>query len=445
MLFAQSPKRDILDFFLSDSAAMPRVPWTTEFAAGASKTSLAPGRFLRDFLASKSDRVQRALVALRDARHDEPTMAAIRAVYCHSADTQRTNHDLVAGLLAAYIVARHNRLRDRQGQPRVEVPATLQQHHKARNPVAELMQSVGEVSLDAATRSLQLHNAHMSDDPYSIEFAAWYSDVLAEHGVVASDPTVKIAFLRTCIVALRGRAVGVLSYFRGAGLLLEPGDLARFIMEYSGPVGDGATQEASARMSPEEYVTWSWSTFRPEGVASLKRLLICRSNADAIGCLTAFNGFGGTKFSAKTVVHFICDADRRHRFLGLREDDYRGTGIGPNPRKLINLIEGRDFHACARGGEDEFYLLQMRKITGAVRALLPPGADYSFVRKYGTIRSCQFNACKLLICLQFVLTGKYGKHRRKTRVGLMDADAETSCSEDEGPGRRVRRRVKGPE
>jgi len=71
-------------------------------------------------------------------------------------------------------------------------------------------------------------------------------------------------------------------------------------------------------------VLWVWDTFRPGGEAVLEKLSLCRSSAEAIKLLSSFPGFGGTGFSAATVVHFLADADKKLKILGWKQDDPGG-------------------------------------------------------------------------------------------------------------------------
>ena len=103
----------------------------------------------------------------------------------------------------------------------------------------------------------------------------------------------------------------------------------------------------------------------------------------------------------------------------------------------------------------------LASIARAAREFLPAGAQGILRRKVGSIKCVQFSLCKLLICLQFVLTGKRGNHGRRQRVvdgdpshGISgttdsetDEDAHVSEEDDSherhaeaAPAKRLRRR-----
>jgi hypothetical protein len=150
----------------------------------------------------------------------------------------------------------------------------------------------------------------------------------------------KVSLLRTSLFALRGRAPALVDFLETFGLLDTPAKLAEFNVTYAGCLNDNGTVETSTDKTPEKYSLWVWATFRPEGRQKLEDTLRCTRVAAVIGILGdgTLKGFGGTLFSAKTVIHLLQDANKGVGFMKWHNDDYRLTGIGPNPRKLINLM-----------------------------------------------------------------------------------------------------------
>jgi len=152
---------------------------------------------------------------------------------------------------------------------------------------------------------------------------------------------------------------------------------------------------------------------------------------------------------ASTCTHILCDCDKNVKAFGLRNDDYLLTGVGPNPRNLINMIEGRPLHQNQYGGDDEFYLASLRKLAASVVPHIPTGSQGIWKKRLGNLRSVQFNACKLLIVFQYILTGLCGRHARKSKerpqvsLGLSDTEDEDEAAvlADLQQGVRKRRRA----
>ena len=71
---------------------------------------------------------------------------------------------------------------------------------------------------------------------------------------------------------------------------------------------------------------------------------------------------------------------------------------------------------------------KLKAITHATSKYLPAGSQSAWLRTLGSVRSVQFNLCKLIIVFQYILTGLVGRHGRvtKDRLGI-----ELSDSEDE--------------
>ena len=73
----------------------------------------------------------------------------------------------------------------------------------------------------------------------------------------------------------------------------------------------------------------------------------------------------------------------------------------------------------------------LAQIAKATREYLPAGAQEALRRKVGSLRRVQFNLCKLLICFQFLLSGKRGRHARRHRTSEGDADVIPDDSDEE--------------
>ena len=118
--------------------------------------------------------------------------------------------------------------------------------------------------------------------------------------------------------------------------------------------------------------------------------------------------------------------------LQFNNSDSLLTGVGPNPRKLINLIEGRPLHANQYAGDDALYLAGLKKLTEVARDNVPAGTNGSLKRSLSNMRTVQFNLCKLLICYQFVLAGVAGKHIRSPKGSATVDKGSASDADDEG-------------
>ena len=164
------------------------------------------------------------------------------------------------------------------------------------------------------------------------------------------------------------------------------------------------------------------------GIAMLEDTIRRRCTSAAIFNFKLLDGFGGTGFVAKGIVHTIIDADRDKHYFSLRADDFWHTGVGPNPRSLINIAYGRPASAHRYGGDDDFYMNAVRKVTDLLKQYIPSGAGGSFRRKYANVKVVQFNLCKLMIVLTYILTGKAGKHARRQS----GEDAADEVSDESG-------------
>ena len=400
---------------------MVQIHWTVSFANWAADSQLSGVRCVSAYLKDASEYVGAQIRRLQAVRFGSPSMAALRAIYLSQRDPA-TNLEVISCLLATYIIVRSNLLFERTGKKVVDVPSELCIYLERRNPVAELTNNIEEVSLRSACANLQLHNVLMSDDPYSIAFATLYRD-LAVDGVDA------VALMRTLLTVVRGRSVDVIGYFRAAGLITCHADLARFIAEFTGQLGDGSTTETRVIRSPEDYVHWVWQTFREDGSAKLTELVECSTTTQAIDALQALSGWGGSGFTAATAIHSLLDSDDEVGLLSWRRTDHSGTGVGPGPRAVIDCMIGR----CGPSGKaeaDAYYLEELNKISRRVAELVPAGRNDSFRRERANPRAVQFNLCKLLPCIQYILTGKTGQHARKEK-----ASGASSASGAPMPGR----------
>ena len=52
-----------------------------------------------------------------------------------------------------------------------------------------------------------------------------------------------------------------------------------------GELGDGSTSETSTSKLPEDYASWVWSTFRPDGQKLLEAICTCHKTSKAIDVL----------------------------------------------------------------------------------------------------------------------------------------------------------------
>ena len=154
-------------------------------------------------------------------------------------------------------------------------------------------------------------------------------------------------------------------------------------------------------------------------------MLKARSVAKAIEELRALPSLGGTGFAAKNIVHVLQDADANVKFFQWVNNDYRNTGVGPGTRRLVNLMSGLDLHVNQNGGNDEFYMEQLRAVTAVTKKYLPSSLQPSLSK----VRVVQFNMCKLMCCLRFVLRGRVGIHGRK-RAPTGDDDPKDDDTED---------------
>ena len=165
-----------------------------------------------------------------------------------------------------------------------------------------------------------------------------------------------------------GRSRDVLAYVKSHGLTWTSQWLHDFTMKFNGQFGDGVASETATYATPESYALFAWQLFRPDGESMLRDCIERKSSAAAIANLQhMLSGFGGTGFVAKGVVHTIMDVDVRRKYFQWRSDDYFYTGVGSNPRSLINLCCGRPLSENRYGGDDDFYLRALRQITNKVR------------------------------------------------------------------------------
>ena len=64
---------------------------------------------------------------------------------------------------------------------------------------------------------------------------------------------------------------------------------------------------------------------------------------------------------ATTVAHLLYDAAASF----FRWEGGGGTTkVGPNPRKVFNMIHSKPLHHCQYGGEDEFYEAALERMVG---------------------------------------------------------------------------------
>ena len=203
-------------------------------------------------------------------------------------------------------------------------------------------------------------------------------------------------------------------------------------MNFGGSLGDGSTTETSTTSGPEFATLFLWNTFRPAGEAILDKIIDCRSVATALRTLQGVSGFGGSGFVAATTLHTLVDCDKKVDLFGFRNDEHQHTAVGPTTRKLINLVEERPLRLHQYGGDDEFYLEKLRKITANVAAVLPPGSNGVLRRTLATLRVVQFNLCKLHSVWQYQLTGKVGNNgRAKKARPLLDLSESGEESEED--------------
>ena len=125
---------------------------------------------------------------------------------------------------------------------------------------------------------------------------------------------------------------------------------------------------------------------------------------------------GGKGYSAATTIHILLDCNRDIKAFGFRNDEYLSTAVGPNNRKLINLVTGRPLQDHQYGGDDKYYFAASSHIATATKKHLPAGTDGALRRTLGCVRTVQFNCCKLLIVFQYLQSGLLGKHARKQKL-----------------------------
>jgi len=244
-----------------------RIKWQDSLRAAAQGVlcgALAErNRFLDTWTSGVAERVRRAVTTLRAASFTNPSIATVRALYSSANNALTSDEDLMAELLAATIVGRQNVLLHSRGEKVITVPSNLDKLLNVRNPVAELLTDVSEVSLHSALSLLQWHNASSSDDPFSIQMAAWWEAIWEERSKRTSEPeeTFSEVVLRTALVIAKGREKGCMDFFTYDTLLRCPADVAHFIASYSGAVGDCSTQETSHNAGPEDLVQWVWASF----------------------------------------------------------------------------------------------------------------------------------------------------------------------------------------
>ena len=82
----------------------------------------------------------------------------------------------------------------------------------------------------------------------------------------------------------------------------------------------------------------------------------------------------------------------------MRGDGYLYTGVGPGPRKLINLATGRDLHCCQNGGDDDLYLSKPGGTSQVVKDHLPRDLPHKYRRVLPNYRTCQMNILKYASC-----------------------------------------------
>jgi hypothetical protein len=242
---------------------------------------------------------------------------------------------------------------------------------------------------------LHLHKVLSEDGPYNIlaqRLLEAQRDKQSEGGR-GNDVDWKVALLRTCLLCFEARAPAMLQYFDEHGLLYTRDHLASFIMDYTGPVSDNATTETSTCSTPQALSLFVWPTFRATGrLGTLKEIMSHQCLAYAIGALETFPEFGGTGFSAATTLHTLADANRRARVFNFRNDGHRQAVVGPNPQKLINLLESRKLHAHQYGGDDVWYGQKLSRLVSLVQQFIPAKPQGSLRRRLATFRTVQFNS-----------------------------------------------------
>ena len=408
-------------------------PFKGPWAPGPSEEKGVAARraWLQRFFASAADKVQREGRVLMSATFVAPALEPLRIVYGH---TSTCNYELVSALLATYLILRMNVLHQRQGSALIKMPPNLQFYASTRNEVVKIKQNRSVVSMEQSMLDMQLHNVLSADDPFSLSAKLWWERLVSRHVDVdsneSSERNFRIDMLRTGLMVCKHRCVEMLQYFKEHGLISTTADIVRFNMTYEGPFGDRSTTETATTVMPEIASVFLWETLRPTGRGVLDKMIEERSAAKMIGALHAFYGFGGTGFVAATCTHILIDMDRDSKLLKLRNDEYLFTAVGPNPRKLINMLENRPLHQHQYGGDDGFYQHKLQRLTQMTQQRLPPGSDGIWKRRLGNMRVAQFNLCKLLTVLQYMQSGLVGNHGRK-RKRSEQLEAFSSDSEDD--------------
>ena len=93
-------------------------------------------------------------------------------------------------------------------------------------------------------------------------------------------------------------------------------------------------------------------------------------------------------------------------------------------------------------------LKSLHTITDKVRGLVHAGSNGSFRRTHGNAKVVQFNMCKLLIVLCYVVTGNTGKHARRKKSpsdpSATSPDTDESGDEVDDTGPAAKKRCAGP-
>ena len=206
-----------------------RKPWQLAMLAAvlaAGVLTMSPGArttWLNAYISGLSQKPQESAKSLMNVAFANVAMAPLRALYgdlCNGLTGIEGNYELLVVCLAAYMLARLNVLRKREGLPLIPLPPRLQQVLDVRNIVAEARTGQQVVSLLSSLSMLQLHNVFALDDPFGIQAARWYAHAAAS--VSSVDRPLFHAFLRTCLFVFKTRSLEVLQYIADTGLFLTP-------------------------------------------------------------------------------------------------------------------------------------------------------------------------------------------------------------------------------
>ena len=388
----------------------------------------------------------RALAHLKRASRVAIDVGHVAALYGHNLrdwvlqPSQAVLLDLMAMFAAVYFVAREA-VRMGMSVDEVDFPvragALTAAHFRTflntPNPTKKYEGTPASMRLGLDV--LQLHNCYIIDDPLFLELLPLYRAIVVHSGLNTMH------IFRTMVFAILGRSRDIVRYCMShLEVCTTPAGLFAFSMEFDGVCGDASAQDTVhfSRAGVQSNALYSAVVLASWGEleAVFCRATQAKTEDQAVSCMEEIPGFKGTGFKAQTAIRILRDLDLARSGDRAEECIFafsRGRPclrIGPNPRKFLNILNGRPLRASSSDWQLEFGELHQ-----AVKKLLPVailvgGVKHS-LRKVSP-NDLQFILCMAMHVLFFVATGTRGKRARRASSTVYNELApENEACEDE--------------